>query len=147
MWNAKKSVTLSLVCNRLVIAAVIAVGVTTPWLVNGYVDYMDKRASVAQPLMVTLLGACVVALVALFCLDRLLTNIRKSQVFIQENVALLRRISWCCFGVALILLVSFYYLFFLVAGVAAAFIGLVLRVVKNVIEEAIILKNENDLTI
>ena len=147
MWNAKKSVTLSLVCNRLVIAAVIGVAVGTPWLVNGYVDYLGKRQSVAQPLMVTLIASCVVALVALLCLDRLLVNIKKSQVFIPENVALLRRISWCCFGVAIVLLVSYYYLFFLIAGIAAAFIGLVLRVVKNVIEEAIILKNENDLTI
>ncbi|WP_130860961.1 DUF2975 domain-containing protein [Bacilliculturomica massiliensis] len=147
MWNAKKSVTLSLVCNRLVIAAVIAVAVGTPWLVNGYVYYLEKRQSVAQPLMVTLIASCAVALVALLCLDRLLVNIRESQVFIPENVALLRRISWCCFGVAVILLVSYYYLFFLIAGIAAAFIGLILRVVKNVIEEAIILKNENDLTI
>lgn len=147
MWNTKKSVKLSLICNRLVIAAVIAVGAGTPWLVNGYVYYLEKRPDVAQPLMVTLLGSCVVALVALLCLDRLLRNIQKSQVFISENVVLLRRISWCCFGVALILLVSYYYLFFMVAGVAAAFIGLILRVVKNVIEEAIALKNENDLTI
>ena len=30
---------------------------------------------------------------------------------------------------------------------AAAFFGLILRVVKNVIEQAVILKNENDFTI
>jgi hypothetical protein len=34
-----------------------------------------------------------------------------------------------------------------VVVVAAGFIGLILRVVKNVIEEAVILKSENDLTI
>lgn len=147
MWNAKKSVMLSLICNRFVMAAVVAVGFGTPWLVNSYVAYLDKRPEVAQPLMVTLLGCCIVAFIALWCLDRLLRNIREDQVFIRENVILLRRISWCCFGVALILFCSYYYLFFLIAGIAAAFIGLILRVVKNVIEEAIVLKHENDLTI
>lgn len=147
MWNAKKSVTLSLICNRLVMAAVVAVGFGTPWLVNTYVVYWNKRPDVAQPLMVTLFGSCIVAFVALMCLDKLLRNIRGNQVFIRENVILLRRISWCCFGVALILFCSYYYLFFLIAGIAGAFIGLILRVVKNVIEEAIVLKNESDLTI
>lgn len=147
MWNAKKSVMLSLVCNRLVIAVVVAVGVFTPLLAGGYVDYMDQAPSMARPLTFTVLGSCAVALVALFCLDRLLVNIRRNQVFIHENVTLLRRISWCCFGIALILLVSYYYMMFLVAGLAAAFMGLILRVVKNVIEEAVILKNDNDLTI
>lgn len=147
MWNVKKSVKLSLICNRLVIAAVILTGAATPLLVNGYVNYLDKRPDVTQPLMVTILASCVVALVALFCLDLLLQNIRKGKVFISENVALLRRISWCCFGIAIILFVSYYYLLFIIAGIAAAFMGLILRVVKNVIEEAIVLKDENDMTI
>jgi hypothetical protein len=85
---------------------------------------------------------------ALFYLDRLLANIKKKEVFIVKNVKYLRRISWCCFVVAALLLTGAYstFLLFLMA-VAAAFMGLILRVVKNVIEQAVIIKEENDLTI
>ena len=54
----------------------------------------------------------------------------------------------CSSDLAFILLVSgFYYILFVIGAVAAGFFGLILRVVKNVIEQAVILKNENDFTI
>lgn len=81
----------------------------------------------------------------LFSLDRLLANIRKKDVFINRNVKHLRVISWCSFAVSVILFISgVYYLLFLLIAVAAAFFGLILRVVKNVIEQAVAIKNEND---
>jgi len=90
---------------------------------------------------------------ALYGLIRLLLNIRKDKVFVRENVTYLRRISWDCFGVAAVAIVGgFLYhdlpitFFWLMAFIAAA-IGLVLRVVKNVMEAAVELKAENDLTV
>jgi hypothetical protein len=94
-------------------------------------------------------ACCVPALVALFRLDRLLSNIMKDLVFTEENVRALRVISWCCFAEALILTVAALYfapIIFAVAAVAA-FFGLILRVVKNVIDAAVALKSENDFTI
>ncbi|MBQ2868015.1 MAG: DUF2975 domain-containing protein, partial [Firmicutes bacterium] len=74
--------------------------------------------------------------------------IKNEQVFTDENVSLLRRISWCCFLAALITLISSrFYLVFGLIGIAAAFMGLILRVVKNVIQQAVIIKAENELTI
>ena len=85
---------------------------------------------------------------ALLWLHKLLSNINDSRVFVAENVTLLRRISWCCFLAAGITLVSSrFYLVFLLISVAAAFMGLILRVVKNVIQQAVILRTENELTI
>ena len=42
---------------------------------------------------------------------------------------------------------ALYYMPFLIVSAAAAFVGLILRVVKNVFAEAVRLKDENDYTI
>ena len=58
------------------------------------------------------------------------------------------RISWCCFAVAIIFaLLGIAYLFSLIVTVAALFIALILRVLKNVFSIAVELKAENDYTI
>ncbi|NLB53899.1 MAG: DUF2975 domain-containing protein, partial [Syntrophomonadaceae bacterium] len=59
-----------------------------------------------------------------------------------------RRISWSCFLGAVIALVSvFYYNSWLFVAVAAAFMGLIVRVLKNVFAQAVELKNESDYTV
>lgn len=95
--------------------------------------------------------------VALVCIDKLLMNIKKDIVFDKKNVKLLRIISWSCFYAAAVCIVAFVLvwltfsygvgigLILLTAG--AGFMGLVVRVVKNVFEAAIEIKDENDLTI
>lgn len=95
--------------------------------------------------------------VALVCIDKLLMNIKKDIVFDKKNVKLLRIISWSCFYAAAVCVIAFVLvwltfsygvgigLILLTAG--AGFMGLVVRVVKNVFEAAIEIKDENDLTI
>jgi hypothetical protein len=148
MWNPNKSVTASSVCTKIVIAAVICAAATAPFLVKSYVAYTLKDPYVINPLLVTIYACTVPALIALFSLDRLLANIKKKDVFTAKNVKHLRVISWCSFAVSFILFVSgFYYILFLLIAIAAAFFGLILRVVKNVIEQAVVIKDENDFTI
>lgn len=148
MWNPGKSVTASSICTKIVILLVICAAFTAPFLVKSYVSYAAKSPEIIGPLLATIYACSVPGLVALFCLDRLLANIKKKDVFIEKNVKYLRVISWCSFAVSAILLLSgFYYLLFLLIAVAAAFFGLILRVVKNVIEQAVAIKNDNDLTI
>lgn len=148
MWNSNKSVLVSSVCTKIVIVIVIIVTVMSPYLVKNYVAFTMKDPDIIIPLIMTIIACAVPGLIALFSLDRLLTNIKMKEVFIEKNVRHLRVISWCSFAVSIVSLVSgFYYLLFLLISIAAAFFGLILRVVKNVIEEAMIIKNENDLTI
>jgi hypothetical protein len=148
MWTPGKSVTASSICTKIVILLVIGAAFAAPYLVKSYVAYTAKNPDIIVPLLATLYGCSVPGLVALFCLDRLLANIKKKDVFIDKNVKYLRVISWCSFAVSAILFLSgFYYLLFLLIAVAAAFFGLILRVVKNVIEQAVAIKNDNDLTI
>jgi hypothetical protein len=98
--------------------------------------------------MAILYFCCIPAMTALICLHILLQNIKNEKVFILKNVKLLRAISWCCFATAFIMVFAMYYYFlFGLMAVAVAFIGLILRVVKNVIEEAVHIKTENDFTI
>lgn len=148
MWNPGKSVQASSICTKIVIILVICAAFAAPFMVKNYVAYAGKNPDLIGPLLATIYVGTVPGLIALFSLDRLLANIKKKDVFIKKNVKYLRVISWCSFAVSAILFVSgFYYLLFLVVAVAAAFFGLILRVVKNVIEQAVAIKNENDFTI
>ena len=79
---------------------------------------------------------------------RLLFNIKKDEIFINANVKYLRLISWCCFVVAIITFVGgVFYVPFLLIAVAAAFVGLMLRIVKNIMQNAVEINEENELTI
>ena len=150
MWNSVKSVQLSLICTKIVILIIIACAVILPNILERYIDYalIPMEISNLHPFMVILYMCCVPALAALLCLHKLLSNIKGEMVFITGNVKLLRIISWSCFGTALLLMFAVkYYLLLGLVGITFGFIGLILRVVKNVIEEAVHLKAENELTI
>ena len=113
---------------------------------NGIIALTGR--SVYLPMIITLYLAAAVALVIVTALDRLLSNIRHDKVFIPANVKILRLISYCCFAVSVIFIYfSFIRPFAWLVVIAAAFFGLILRVIKNVFEQAIILKEENDFTI
>lgn len=59
---------------------------------------------------ITIYCCAVPGLFLLLCLHRLLRNLRRERVFEQENVTLLRAISWLCIAVGVVTLVSgFYY--------------------------------------
>lgn len=85
---------------------------------------------------------------ALWQFDNILRNLLKGKVFLKENVRRIRIIQWCCFAVSLICLPAalFYYpLIFLV--VIMGFLSLVVAVVCRVMDEAVAIREENDLTI
>lgn len=148
MWNPRKSVVLSLICTKLMIILAVCFAFAAPAMVKSYVEYTAKNPEIITSLLTTIYACSLPALIALISLDRLLTNIKKDEVFVERNVKHLRRISWCCFIVSIILVLSgFYYILFLMIAIAAAFFGLILRVVKNVIQQAMIIKDENDYTI
>lgn len=78
----------------------------------------------------------------------LLLRVRKGMVFTSASTELVRGISWCCFllGAVFAVLGIYFQLAFILAF-AAVFLGICLRVVKNVLEEATEIKEENDLTV
>ena len=96
----------------------------------------------------TIYTGCVPAAGLLISLHLLLRRIISGDVFVNENTACLRYMSWCCYSGAVICLVSaLYYLPWVTIGIAAAFMGLVMRVIKNVFAKAISLQDDVELTI
>lgn len=89
-----------------------------------------------------------VALACCIAVTLLLLRVRKGLVFTAKSVSYIRFISWMCVLLAAVILVAQYFhaAAFIIA-LAMSFLGLSLRVVKNVIEAATEIKNENDLTV
>ncbi len=148
-WNKSKSLKLSKACVYIFTVTMVIVAVGAPRI---FALLIEKRASylggTLPYFLVSTYTACVPATMALYGLYRLLDNIEKGDVFIQTNVKILRMLSWACILAAAICLVSaVYYLPFLILAVAAGFVGLILRVVKNVFAQAVEIKNDNDFTI
>lgn len=81
-------------------------------------------------------------------LYKLLHNIQQGIVFSVQNTASLRLVSWACFFAAVFLLIAAirWPILLIVSGVIG-FLGLFVRVIKNMLAEAIILKEENAFTI
>lgn len=148
MWNHSRSLTLSLFCTRLFLGLLGVVLCTAPFLVNWYLGMRPAMRPVHIPIVATVYLCCIPAAILLFSLHRLLRRIRAGKVFTEENIRLLRMISWCCFAAGMITLTSgFFYLPFLLVAIACSFFGLILRVIKNIFEQALEIKQENDFTI
>ena len=151
MWNKDKSVFLSVVIVRVLYGVAAVCCVAAPFMVRYYDNKLilsNGMPSVFVPLLVTLYCAAVPAVIALVNLDLLLRNIRRGEPFIKQNVKYLRILSYCCFAAAVIF-IYFACLrpFAFLIVFAAAFFGLILRVVKNCFEQAAAMREENDLTI
>lgn len=151
MKNKNISLAISSVLTKVGFVLIIICCFAAPWLVSFYEQsYIIPYGidSVYIPLLITLYCAAVPALILTIALDRLLTNIKKGNAFIKQNVTCLRVISYCCFAASLIFIYfGFIRHFALFIVVAAAFFGLILRVIKNVFEQAIEIREENDFTI
>ena len=155
MWNRNHSVKLSIVACFVFVAVLTAALFAGPWFVKFWFTVYRGWNVNGEALqnMSKLFAACfypcaVFAYITLYSLLRLLFNIKKDVIFIDGNVKYLRRISWCCFAVAVITFVGgVFYIPFSLIALAAAFVGLMLRVVKNVMQNAVEISIENELTI
>ena len=146
-WNKDKSILLSRAFVIAFALALLALDIFCYPLAQRYLGE-DPQRLVGIP--VTVYVGSVFAWLALVELWRLLGNLRQGLVFTSENVRLLRIVSWCCVGAAIVCLVSLPWLWFLpviVVAAAAGFMALIVRIVKNVFQQALAMKDELDLTI
>ena len=145
------SITLSVIFFLACIVGAFIMPSLTDLLINTY-DNIGNRADISNSgrVFVLALAYAVLAVVSLAdsLLFFLLCRVHKGQVFTADSVALIRGVSWCCFLLCLwFTVVGIWFQLSLVVAVAAVFLGLCLRVVKNVIEQAIVIKEENDFTV
>ncbi len=148
MWDKDHSIRLSVFCTRFFLA-LLGLGLfLAPRITSLFVTFTGKNPQVATAICAAFYLCVVPAGLLLWCLDRLLGSLSRGEVFTRENISRLRRISWCCAVIAVICLAAAWFFFpFLLVSAAAAFICLILRVIKNVFQEALALKEENDYTI
>ena len=151
-WNESRSLWLSRVMVGVFFATLVLCDIFGWWLVR---FLCEKLIAVNHGLggVYVLLGCLYIcsipAYAVLWDLRRLLKNITADRVFVPENVRYLRRISWCCIAAAAVTaagaVIEWPSLVLITA--AAGFMALIVRIVKNVFERAIAMKDELDLTI
>ena len=115
------------------------------WVTRFIVD-MQFRDTV---LLIICLYVCnLPGFMLLWCMDKLLRNLRQGKVFDSDNVGLLKNISICCFVISIISLSLCTRIYFLgIVALMTAFMGLIVRIVKNVFSSAIAMRSELDLTV
>ena len=146
--NKNLTAVVTLWVNRLVALTVFALVFLLPSILDWYVGfrYLSLRD---RQIVTAAFYICVVIIgYALWAVDNLLRSILKGRVFIRKNVRSIRRIQWCCGLVSLITGVScIAYLPLIFLAVIMAFLCLVVSVVGSVMEAAVTIREENDLTI
>lgn len=149
MWNKENSLALSKVCTILFAVGLIAVVCTAPMLIKWVIGTSATlQLSVYPYLLGTIYIGSLPAALLLWLLFKLLRNLGNDIIFEQQNVRLLRCISWCCVcGATICFISTFYYVAWAIVGIAAAFVALIVRIIKNIFAYAIAIKEENDLTI
>ncbi|MBE6839107.1 MAG: DUF2975 domain-containing protein [Ruminococcus sp.] len=155
MLNKSKSLTLTGILVKVVFVALIAALFCIPICVEWYCAVSHAGGatglqveSAYLPLMIICYLSVGIAFPLIITLDRLVSNIKKHEIFITANVKLLHIMSYCCFAISLLWAVmAAFRLLAVVVFVAAAFFGLILRVIKSVFEEAVSIREENDATI
>lgn len=157
MWNKRRSVILTQIIVRLCYVILAVCAAVLPFVTEKYAQAVGISfiAEYGRFILAPFYLVVPAGYAALVCIDKLLINIKKEVVFDKVNVRLLRIISRCCFYAAAVGILSFSvmaaakypYASLIILASGEAFMGLVVRVVKNVFEAAIEIKEENELTI
>ncbi len=153
--SGKASVNLSLVISGGFFAVLAVVGVFLPSVAKALLKFPGEITSrvetTATDNILVLIAAYLILLLALLAntlLFTLLLQVKGENVFSKKSIGLIRGISWCSIGVGVVFaLLTYYFTLSSVIAFAALFLGLCVRVVKNVIEKATEIKDENDLTV
>ena len=142
------SVKITLWVNRMVGCLLLALIPAMPRLLDWYQDLRPLGLHGAAAIMIGFYCCVPVVLVALWNMDRILRSILQNQIFVRPVVRCIRRVRWCCLGVCLICLpAAVFYPPLVFMVVIMAFLALTVSVVAAVMDVAVTLREENDLTI
>jgi len=148
MNSNKKTTVITLWANRLIALTVTSLLFFLPALMDWYASIRLLNPGQEKAIVTAFYLCAVVILYALWCMEKLLHNILSREVFIPANVALIRKVCLCCGLVGLICLpAGFVYPPLIFLSVIMGFLCLVVNVVCQVIRAAVVLREENDLTI
>ncbi|MBQ7936321.1 MAG: DUF2975 domain-containing protein [Clostridia bacterium] len=151
----KVSVKLSLILAILFMVILISGIFFMPLLVNIFLEFPensvgrnDVTAFDRNYVLVLGYAALTVMLAAGSMLLKLLSRVQRELVFTAKSVGLIRGVSWCAIILGVVFaLLGWYFLISYFVAFACVFLGICIRVVKNVIEQATEIKSEHDYTI
>ena len=140
MWDNSKSLLLTTWWMRIAMVVWCILGIAVPKL------FFMQQIPFDILILFCLLFAPI--LLAFYGLHKMLSNIQQGLIFSVQNTASLRLVSWACFFAAMFLLIAaFKWPVLIFASGVIGFLGLFVRVIKNMLSEAIAIKEENDFTI
>ena len=145
--NKNRTLILSIAFTTVFALALLLLTLFVPWIVEFLCVFFHRNYLIKFLTVVTYL-AVPAGWGAIILLYKLLINVKKGIVFTEDNVKSLSILSWLCFYVGLLSGFSSHkFAMFIIVSISALFIGLIVRVVKNIISKAIEIKEENDMTV
>ncbi len=134
--------------NRTIALILAVLLFALPSVLDWYSAHRSLNTQERLAILAAFYVCAVIVFAALWQMDHLLRSVLHKQVFLKENVRRIRIVQWCCAGVSLVCLPAafiYYPLIFLV--VIMGFLCLVVSVICRVMDTAVSLQEENDLTI
>ena len=155
LWNRKRSIILTKFCILALMLTSVIMMFCGKYLISRFltltggakINISNEFSFYIITFISYILG--IIALLTLFCMLRFIVNLENDLVFVPQNIKWLRFISYGCLSAGLLLMITtvVYHKLFLVLSLAALFMMLIVRVIKNAFEQAIEMKEELDLTI
>ena len=152
LWNSKRSIILTKFCILVLMLASVIMMFCGKYLISRFliltggakIDISNEFSFYIITFISYILG--ILALLTLFCMLRFIVNLENDLVFVPQNIKWLRFISYGCLSAGLLLIIAtvVYHKLFLVLSLAALFMMLIVRVIKNAFEQAIEMKEELD---
>ena len=105
MTKEKRSIAITSVLIKVAIVLCAAALFLMPYAAKMYEQISFQRDNVTVPLLITFYVCAAFGFVILFVLNKLIKNIGSEKVFIDENVKLLKILSYCCFAIAVVTLI------------------------------------------
>ncbi|MGN1315662.1 MAG: DUF2975 domain-containing protein [Acutalibacteraceae bacterium] len=148
MKHSEKSLKLTLTIVILLSALFAFFLFTAPIIFPWYCELAHKGETATKALIGVFYGCSPSAAITLIYVFKFLKNLEKGEVFTAKSVKYLRILSYTCLSaVPLSLPLCFYFIGAFPIPVAAGFMWLILRIIKNAFEYGSEIKNENDLTV
>ena len=147
-YTPLKSAKLTLVIDYIFCGLLGAIMIFAYPVFNWFFSFRANSQLLCTTVLVAFYICCMPAWTALVSIMKLMKNVMKEEVFTEDTVFLIRLLSWCCAAVSFVCFIAgFIYMPLWFVTLGAAFMMLILRVLKSVIAKATEIKNENELTI
>lgn len=110
--------------------------------------WFGVRGAIITVLLLAFYICCVPAWITLVSILKIMNNVINDNVFSTQTVKLIRILSWCCVVVSIVCFIcGLRYIPLWIFALGSVFMTLILRVLKNVMERAVEIKDENDFTV